>query len=187
MTRTPRTEGDAESRMMHGILKKLGITIHEMEAMYSRGPVNGFTGLHVAGQLAERFGLDEGPGASPQGKQLAEQGALTWAEGRWLDEVPYLLRTSIHHEGIPYSVYCPSAGAAGDYILADALDNIIASREDEANWVTPSEQRGDIEAIEHVLAVAVAVADARSGEPCAAIGGEARLAAQAFGWSCPPE
>jgi hypothetical protein len=152
--------------------------------MYSRGPVNGFTGLHVAGQLAERFGLDEGPGASPQGRQLAEKGNLTWAEGRWLDEESYLLRVCIQHEGAPYHVYLPSEG--GSYILADALDYVIASSWDEANWVTPAMQPDDIEAIEHVLAVAAAIADARTGEPCNAIGGEARLTAQAAGWSCPP-
>lgn len=65
------------------VARKLGLSVDELNSLYSRLPVGGWVGATVAADLCNRFGLDE---LEPPGAQLAARGVLTEAEGIWLDD-----------------------------------------------------------------------------------------------------
>ena len=70
--------------MMDTVLKKLNLTADQINALFSTGQVGGYRGADVALKIANRYQLTL---HEPFGRQLAEQGVLTKAEGRWLDDL----------------------------------------------------------------------------------------------------
>jgi hypothetical protein len=65
------------------IAQKLGLSLDELNSLYTTFPVGGCVGAVVAQELRARYGLDED---ERLGEALAERGVLTEAEGRWLDD-----------------------------------------------------------------------------------------------------
>lgn len=80
-----------EQQIAESAMRKLGLTAGQVNSLaavghhaeHAGGGTDGWTGEHVAAELAARFGLDV---AEPLGMQLAAGGVLTVEEGEWLDD-----------------------------------------------------------------------------------------------------
>ena len=65
------------------VARKLGISLAELEMLYTLSPEAGPEGRSIADRLRGRYGI---PFEAALGAELATRGVLTAAEGAWLDD-----------------------------------------------------------------------------------------------------